>query len=854
MAPLRLKPTSAWSLAAFLLSRFLGLAAEPAAAPSEHDQFFTQKVRPILEGWCWDCHSEELGTTKGELALDSLAGILRGGKSGEAALVPHNPKGSLMIAAIRRGNKELAMPPEAEEALGREEISVLEKWITLGAPWPGTRLADVAVTATRSSAIDETARQWWSLQPVLKPALPASSPWARGDIDRFIAQGHTTQNLSPAPDADARTLVRRLHLDLIGLPPTPEAVAQFITDYERHVPGSAAQQEVVTTLVDRLLASPQYGERWARHWLDVARYADTQGETGDMPVREMWKYRNWVIDALNRDLPIDEFIRLQIAGDVYAKERAPHDPAAYRELVIPTGFIAAARRYGNSRADLHLAIEDTLDTLGRGVLGLTLRCARCHDHKFDPVTARDYYALYGIFQSTRYPWAGTSDFKMPVDLVALAPGAQPQQALDDYWKRMESLEQQIRRNGKQSKLAKQRSRYQELETKAAELAARGEDASAERAEMEKLLATQPANRDFLALGIERLRKERDQLGRNAPPAEIGFAVIDQPKPANARIHRKGDPKSLGPEVPRGFIEVIPGPAARPITQGSGRRELAEWITDPAHPLTARVFVNRIWQHHFGAGLVLTSDNFGRMGEPPSHPELLDWLAATFVEDGWSLKKLNRRIVLSRAYQLASDGPASSEAADPTNRFVWRHQRRLLDAETVRDSLLFVSGALDLSPGEAHPFPPLSDKNFASFNLNRPFAAFYPTAKRSVYVMTPRLRPHPELDLFNGPDRNASTSRRTTASITTQALFLLNSPTINDTAARFAERIATATDDVARIQRAFQLTVGRDPDADELAQLREFLARYQQSGDVAPRAAWNALSKVILNANEFFFLP
>ena len=831
--------------AALLLAVPGGFAAEVIDAA-----YFETQVKPILENRCWSCHSEARGKARGGLTLDSLADIMAGGDSGEAALVPHDPANSLLMAAVRRGNKDLAMPPETEDALPAAEIAVLEKWIAAGAPWPGAQLP--AVAAGSGKTFDASALDWWSLQPIRKPAVPAAGAgWARTDIDRFAAAGHAHHGLAPATDADPRTLVRRLHLDLTGLPPAPEEVAAFVRAF-------AADRAAATEhLVDRLLASPHYGERWGRHWLDTARYADTQGDTGDVPMQDIWKYRNWVIAAHNRDLPVDEFIRLQIAGDLYAKEKAAGDPAAYREHVVATGFIAAARRYGNSRADIHLTIEDTLDTIGRGLLGLTMRCARCHDHKFDPVSARDYYALYGIFQSTRYPWNGTSDFRIPQHLVTLSPEPAAQAALDAHWARIDALEQEIRRNGRPAAKAKPlRERYEQLEKQIAEKTAAGEDIAALIAERDGLPGAMADDREYIAHGLDWMKKERDRLGQLQPGGEIAFAVLDQAQPGNARIHRKGDPKSLGPEVPRGFIEVVAGPAAREIAAGSGRRELAEWLTDPAHPLTARVFVNRVWQHHFGTGLVATSDNFGRMGEPPTHPELLDWLAATFVADGWSLKRLHRRIVLSRVYQLSADGPEANRVRDPDNWQLWRFNRRLLDAETVRDALLHVSGRLDPGPAGAHPFPPVSDKGFAGFNLNRPFSVFYATPKRSVYVMTPRLRPHPELDLFNGPDRNASTARRTTASIVPQALFLMNSPFIADCAAGLAGRTAAeaGTDDAARLRRTFQLTVGRDPGADEQEHLGAFLAQYRASGAGGSAAAWPALAKVVLSANEFFFLP
>lgn len=681
---------------------FLTVVLAPCCFSAEQDSgaFFETRVRPLLETKCWSCHSEAKGKTKGGLAMDSLASLLKGGSSSEPVVVPHNPKNSLLIEAVRRTNKDLQMPPEDGDSLTPEEVGILEKWIERGAPWPG----DVASSpAPAPKGFDEKARQWWSLQPVKMPPVPPAGDrgWARTEIDRFIAVGYESSRMTPAGDADARTLVRRLYLDLVGLPPKPEEIGAFLADHAR------APQAAVQQLVDRLLSTPQYGERWGRHWLDVARYADTQGETGDIPMREIWQYRNWVIAAINRDLPVDEFIRLQIAGDLYAKEQSSDAPAEYRDRIVATGFLAAARRYGNNRADIHLTIEDTLDTIGRGILGLTLRCARCHDHKFDPVTARDYYALYGIFQSTRYPWSGTSDQRIPLNLVSLASSPSAQVSLDQHWARLDELDQMVRRNSRPSAQGpKLHGKYAALAKEIAERNPSDGDVTELLAEQEKLLATSPRDRELIERGLDSLKGELNRISRNPPKVEMAFAVTDSAKPTNARIQRKGDPKSLGPEVPRGFLAVIAGPEARPIVSGSGRRELAMWLTDPAHPLTARVFVNRVWQHHFGTGLVATPDNFGRMGDAPTHPELLDWLAATFVADGWSLKALHRRIVSSRVYQLASEGPAANTERDPENRQLWRFNRRLLEGEAVRDSLLVVAGRLDLTPGAAHPFRPL----------------------------------------------------------------------------------------------------------------------------------------------------
>ena len=509
---------------------------------------------------------------------------------------------------------------------------------------------------------------------------------ATGSIDSSWG-GWKRPGCGPAPEADRRTLLRRLTFDLTGLPPTPEEVDAFLRDdaegaYER--------------AVDRLLASPQYGERWGRHWLDLVRYADTSGCNSDFPMPEAYRYRNYVVESLNRDKPYNLFLEEQIAGDLLPGG----SEAERRERIVATGYLAISRRFSSVAEEFHLTLDDTIDNLGKAVLGLTISCARCHDHKFDPITQRDYYALYGIFQSTRYAFPGTEIFRHSEDLVPLVSVERRDGELRPYLERMVKLDREIHAT------------YAPVET----------------------LDTGKAKND-LREKVKKLQAERDELIKTMPAFEKAYAVSEG-EPADARIQIKGDPAKLGPAVPRGFLTVLGGQRLPSDETGSGRRALAGWLTDPSNPLTARVLVNRVWQHHFGHGLVRTPNDFGTRGEPPTHPELLDALALRFVDAGWSIKKLHREILLSATYRMGSVEDAESSRKDPENRFLWTFNRRRLDAEEIRDAVLAVSGALDRSPGGTHPFP--SEWTWR-YTQHKPFVDDYPSLRRSIYLMQQRIR-------------------------------------------------------------------------------------------------------------------
>ncbi len=549
------------------------------------------------------------------------------------------------------------------------------------------------------------------------------------------------RGLTPVGLAERGALIRRASFDLLGLPPAPDEVEAFLGDtscvaYEK--------------LIDRLLASPHYGERWGRHWLDVVRYADTAGETADFPVPDAWRYRNWVIAAFNHDLPYDQFLREQLAGDLLAAQLPPDQR---HDLTVATGYIAIARRFGfDTVADHHLTIEDTIDVLGKSVLGLTIGCARCHDHKYDPISAADFYALYGIFDSTRYPFPGCEKTRMPKDMIAL------------------------------------------------------------------------------------------------PSTGLAYAVTEA-KPHDVAIHQRGDPKTPGEVVPRRFLELFGGQPVAAPAKTSGRLQLADWLTGPAGPLAARVMVNRIWQHHFGAGLVKTPSDFGTRGEPPSHPALLDFLARRFIESGWSVKAMHRLIMTSDAYRRSSGFHEANARIDPENVALWRFARRRLSAEEIRDTLLAVSGDLDRTPGAAHPFP---DVKTWQFTQHSPFAARYDHNRRSVYLMTQRIKRHPFLALFDGPDANASTGIRHTTTVPTQSLYFMNDPFIHAQANSLATRLLRLENDDARLERAYRLFFGRLPSIRDREVNRRFLddtLRETKRSD-GLRSAWAAWLRVMFASNEF----
>lgn len=680
----------------------------------------------------------------------------------------------------------------------------------------------------------------WAFSSPKSVAPPAVTvPGFESEIDRFVAQLWRDKSLTPVEQADTRTLVRRLHFDLLGMPPTFEELNQAVATL------TPWNDQAWSSLVDKLLASPHYGERWGRHWLDVVRYADTAGDNADYPIPEAKLYRDYVIDSFNRDKPYDQFIKEQLAGDILAAEG---DRELYAERVAATGFLALSRRYATAPYELwHLTLEDTIDTVGQTFMGLTFRCARCHDHKFDPISQQDYYGLYGIFESTQFPWAGGEEFqskKLPREHFAtLVP-----------WNEIGTVVATHRETQKQH--AERMAKWESENPMVASLASLNQ----ELASLKSSSSTTPSEVTEMESKVKKLRKQVDTLRAelNAPfesvrrrgfPDSVPIAyAVSEGVPRPTFVQRSGEPNQPGAVVARGvptFLESSP-PVAVPASE-SGRRQLASWLCSPRHPLTSRVMVNRVWQHHFGKGLVLSPSNFGVRGASPSHPELLDWLADRFVSEGWHVKSLHRQILNSRVWRLASSSNPDDEVRDPENAYLWRHNRRRLEAEAIRDAMLKTSGRLDPARPSEHPFPPIAKWNYTQHNQ---FKEFYDSRSRSVYLMVPRLQRHPFLSLFDGPDTNATVGSRTSAIVSAQSLYLLNSPEVKVEAEAFAERLIVLPPE-QRAEKAFTEAYQRTPTTTERSKVDEFLTSYQSESDEL--SALTALCRSLLTSHEFFYV-
>ena len=694
----------------------------------------------------------------------------------------------------------------------------------------------------------------WALQPLTDPAPPEvrNTDWVRSPLDRFILARLEAVGLEPAPAAAPAAALRRLSQVLTGLPPSLDEI-EWMADELDWQPD--ALPEALLAAADRYLASSHYGERWGRHWLDVVRYADTAGESSDYPIPQAYLYRDYVIDAFNRDTPYDQFLREQIAGDLLP---AANEETRQRQLVA-TGFIAQARRFSvDPDTAMHQTIEDTIDTLGRATMGLSLGCARCHDHKFDPVSMRDYYALYGVFQSTRYPFPGSENKKRQRDLVPLVSATEYAAVMAPFQEEMAAID--------------------------ADLEALQTERQAARDKAEGLTPAVEPKRTQLELleAFRGIRAQRDALQDRLPEVPMAYAVAEG-KPASARIQKRGEPFNLGEEVPRGFLPALGGGPFAEGEAGSGRRPLAEAVASAKNPLTARVMVNRIWQHHFGKGLVQTPNDFGAMGRRPTHPELLDWLASRFIEDGWSVKKFQRRLIASATWQqgvqpalageageagegsqeakvMTDDGTGAGRAGlvDPANDLLWSFPRLRLDAESIRDALLSASGRLVQGSGGPHPFPPMKTWNWTQHS---PFTAVYPTRHRSVYVMQQRIRRHPFFAVFDGADTNSSTGARMITTTPLQALFVMNDPFAHEQAEALAQRVAAAFPGnmVARISLAHKLLYGREATAAETSEAVVYLAGFrarlptEQTPTEREASAWTSYARALMGANEFIFL-
>jgi hypothetical protein len=839
------------------LMALIPVSAFAAPADARKLDFFESKIRPVLVEKCHGCHSAEAkaaGKLKGGLYLDTRDGWMAGGDSGPA-IVPGKPAQSLILKALRHTSEDLAMPPR-ERKLPEAVIADFEVWIEDGAVDPRGGAAPVA--KKRGMSIED-GRKFWSLvsPKVVPPPAVEDRGWPLDDIDRFVLAKIEEQHLVPVGEADAHSLVRRLHFDLIGLPPSQEEVAAFVRAAGRD------RQPAIESLVDDLLASPHFGERWGRHWLDAARYADSNGRDRNIINHHAWHYRDYVIESFRSDKPYDQFIREQIAGDLLpAKDRTQRDSRR-----MATGFLAlGAKAFEEQNPEVFRmnVIDEQIEVISRSVLGLSVGCARCHDHKFDPIPTADYYALAGILRSTQalYGW-GPRGIKATAhhhtewqaigpDAEALAPAAL------DYYRKLDADTLTLHTS--------RSARYRIVR-----------NISAAKIE----IATPGADKGKLAADITRMEAEvKDWDGRitvmekaleelkDAAPPEPGWAMAarEREKCEDCRIHIRGDTNHLGDAVPRGMLRVIalegvPAPGAAE----SGRLQLAQWLTHRDNPLTARVFVNRVWLRLFGRGLVTTPDDFGVNGAKPSHPELLDHLACRFMDHGWSVKRLIRDLVLTRAYRLATDSAAANVERDPDNILLWRMAPRRIEAECLRDAILAVSGQLDPYPPEKpflSRFHPRRDAELSTF---KPFVApsDFVDNHRSVYLPVLRGALPDIFQLFDFAPPERPVAQRDESVVPAQSLYFMNNAWVIEQSRHTARRLLedAAPSDIQRVATLYQLAFARPPTDAETARAEKFLAGSDQllpdpKSKMPPgpaqlrEARWISLCQAVFASAEF----
>jgi hypothetical protein len=923
-------------------------ASEPPgrpAADSRSTEFFEKKIRPLLAEHCYSCHSGEAAAMKklkGGLLLDTRDGVRGGGDSGPA-VVPGKPAESLLIETLKYDG-EIKMPPKGK--LPATAIADFEAWIKLGAPDPRTQASAGRKQPVKGLSL-EAGRKFWSYRPVVSPSIPAvnDAAWPAGGIDRFILAGLEGKGLKPAADSDRAKLARRLYFDLHGLPPTPEQIAAFVND---------SDPRAYEKLVDSLLASPRFGERWARHWLDVARFAESVTLRG-LVFKQAWRYRDYVIDCFNRDVPFDRFIREQIAGDLLA---ATNPDERMRQIIATTYLqLGNANLEEQDKKQLRMdVVDEQLDAIAKGFLAQTVTCARCHDHKFDPIPTADYYALAGILRNVKsLKDANVSEWvevplpapaeveaavkkheariaavqaklkiarvKAPAATGALAIKDVPGIVVDDAramkvgeWKdssvnttyigagythdldmgkgeKSITFQPTLPETGKYEVWFA----YSPGTNRASKVPVTVFSADGEKTIPVDMKAQPPMQGRYISLGQFRFEKdgqsfvlvsnegtkghvcvdavafipadklpgikpeaksapneaaaleaELKRLQASAPKRPLAMSVIEEKQIEDCRIAIRGVVHNRGDVAPRGFLRVATVATAAPMPKDqSGRKQLADWIASKDNPLTARVFVNRAWHWLFGSGIVRTVDNFGTTGERPSHPELLDHLAAQFVKDGWSVKKLVRSIVLSRTYRQSV---GVQDEKNPENRLFGRANRRRLDAECIRDAMLAVSGKLtDEHGGPMFPASLAADYGFK-----------HTATCRSVYLPVFRNALPEIFDAFDFADPSMVTGRRNASTVAPQALFLMNNPFVLDQAKSAAARLLfeNHANDTARIVRAFQLTLGRVPTSDERRIAERFLAARLPARSVSEgdqNAAWTALFQAIFASPDFRYV-
>jgi mono/diheme cytochrome c family protein len=758
----------------------LALGVRAGTAADDPMTLFEQQIRPVLEGTCVKCHGP--AKVSGGLRLDSRGGVLAGGDSGPA-IEPGDPANSLLIQAIRH-EEGLAMPPK-QPKLADTTIAAFETWVRAGAPDP--RTASAAATG-EAPGISEEARRHWAFQPVRKAGPPTvkDQAWVTNPVDAFILARLEERGWRPAPPASRAEWIRRVSFDLTGLPPTPEEVDAFLAD---------AAPDAFERVVDRLLDSPRYGERWAQHWLDVVRFAESEGFEYDRHIPDAWRYRDYVIDTLNRDKPFDRFVVEQIAGD----ELSPQDPECLTASIFHR-LGPVRRNAGNP--DIALSRNEVLtertDIVGSAFLGLTIGCARCHDHKLEPITQRDYYRLQAYMAATD---------EHNIVLASAEEQAAWEASNKTFQAEIAALKRQMRK----------------------------------------------ASGDERVRLTEKIEELEDRMP--PPPATIPSTWNDFGQRTEIHVLKRGvwenKGEAVGPRPPS--VLVSDDEPELPADVPDPRARLARWLVAPGHPLTARVFVNRLWQHHFGTGLVKTLNDFGTKGERPSHPELLDWLAATFVDGSWRLKPIHRLLVLSRTYRQSSRRETAAEAearkSDPENRLLGRFNRRRLSAEEIRDAMLAVSGRLNLRAGGPSVIVP-ADPELVRL-LYKPVQWKVSRSpdeydRRSIYLIAKRNLRLPFFETFDAPALLTSCARRESSTHAPQALELLNGTLSNDLAVAFAGRLERESGgDLSRlVDHAFRLALGRPPTEAERTLATQFLR------DQSPRE----FALAMFNLNGFLYVP
>ena len=927
-----------------------GIASAAVTADDSQIAFFEKTIRPILIKRCYECHSVESGKSKGGLLIDSRDGLLKGGDNGPA-LVAGDPDKSRIIESVRYHNQDMQMPPKG--ALPSAEVKALEAWVKMGAPDPREAVAEAKHAAPRVIDIAEGSKHW-AFRPIAKPKVPAMK--AENPIDAFILEKLTAQGLSLAAPADKRTLIRRASFDLTGLPPSPDEVDAFLAD---------KSPDAFAKVVDRLLRSPHYGEKWGRHWLDVARYSDSNGLDENIALGTAWRYRDYVVKSINADKPFDQFLTEQLAGDLLDSRDIP----TRHERVTATAFLNLGAKVLAEPDKEKLAmdvIDEQIDVMGRAFMGLTLGCVRCHDHKFDPIPQTDYYALAAIFKSTQSfsvdrigalstayeaPMGSLDDFAVVKSSERILQGQRAavskaqteanaalrkearEHAVDYLMAACElpatptlsSVKPAAEKHGLRPHLLLNcrvylaanehlpvfkpwhdamksagtatllRAYFAAIFSAAEKLAVNAKVKEAEGSLLHQARAELDKAAGFLALPPEpivlypkevaaKVRALMDTMmstESHLPDLPTTLAVSEAPKVfQELPVHIRGNHLALGKPVQRGFIQVAQAALKTqpqfPANQ-SGRLELARWLASAEHPLTSRVMANRIWSWHFNQGIVPTTDNFGLLGQQPTHPELLDWLARWFTSNGWSLKDMHRLIMSSRTYQQQSEeprakslesqsreAPGSSPLAlhpslvDPENQLLWHFPVRRLEAEEVRDALLHVAGSLDTTFGGKTI--PRRNREFVFNHTSKDFTT-YGSTRRALYLPIIRNNLYDLFQQFDYPDPSTSTGLRNSTVVSPQALLLMNSDLASDAARNFAERLAKLSAEKApRLRAAYRLAFAREATADDLRRAQNFLITTnaalnssQQDTDQRELQAWTQLCQALMMSNEFIYL-